>query len=112
VLIVRVDGQLHYANVRTVRGRVQAMIAGMEPPPRPVILDSAAWDHIDGTSTDMLKSLVKELQWKDIDVYLAEVHAPVLDDARRSGLVEIIGEDHVHPTVNSAVTSLESKEIT
>lgn len=108
VLIVRVDAQLYYANALTVRDRVKAMIADMETPPRAVILDSAAWDEIDVTSTDVIKGLVKELHGNGIDVYLAEVHAPVLEYGRQTGLLEAIGEDHVFPTVDLAVRHLET----
>jgi len=107
VLIVRVNAQLYYANALTVRDRVKAMIAEMESPPRAVIFDSTAQDQIDVTSTDIIKSLVKELHGKGIDVYLAEVHAPVLEHARKTGLLESIGEDHVFPTVDLAVRSCE-----
>jgi sulfate permease, SulP family len=107
VLIVRLDGQLYYANALTVKDRVKTFIAQMESPPRAVIIDSAAQDQIDVTSTDMLKSLVKELHGKDIDVYLAEVHTPVLEHGRRMGLLELIGEDHVFPTVDAAVRFFE-----
>jgi MFS superfamily sulfate permease-like transporter len=108
VLIVRVDAQLYYANALTVRDRVKAMLADMETPPRAVILDSAAWDEIDVTSTDVIKGLVKELHEKGIDVYLAEVHAPVLEYGRQMGLLEAIGEDHVFPTVDLAVQRIET----
>lgn len=108
VLIVRVDAQLYYANALTVRDRVKAMIADMEAPPRAVILDSAAWDQIDLTSVDVIKGLVKELHGSGIDVYLAEVHAPVLEYSRQTGLLESIGEDHVFPTVDLAVRSLDT----
>ena len=70
VLIVRVDGQLYYANALTVRDRVKAMIAELASPPRAVILDFTAWDEIDVTSTDVIKGLVKELHGNGIDVYL------------------------------------------
>jgi anti-anti-sigma factor len=106
VLIVRVDGQLYYANALTVRDRVKAMIAELASPPRAVILDSAAWDEIDVTSTDVLKGLVKELHENGIDVYLAEVHAPVLEYGRQTGLLAAIGEDHVYPTVDAAVRAI------
>jgi sulfate permease, SulP family len=109
VLIVRVDGQLYYANALTVRERVKAMIGAMPSPPKALILDSNAWDQIDLTSTDMLKSLVKELQGKGIAVYLAEVHAPVLEYSRQLGLLALIGEDHVCPTVDAAVRDIEAK---
>jgi MFS superfamily sulfate permease-like transporter len=108
VLIVRLDGQLYYANALTVRDRVKAMIAEMDAPPRAVIFDAAAQDAIDVTSTDVLKGLVKALHGKGIDVYVAEVHAPVLEYGRQTGLLEAFGEDHVFPTVDAAVRSLEA----
>ena len=107
VLIVRVDAQLYYANALTVRDRVKAMIAELASPPRAVILDSTAWDEIDVTSTDVIKGLVKELHGNGIDVYWAEVHAPVLEYGRQTGLFAAIGEDHVFATVDAAVRAIE-----
>jgi MFS superfamily sulfate permease-like transporter len=109
VLIVRVDGQLYYANALTVKNRVKDMIAEMGSPPRAVILNASAWYEIDVTSSDVLKGLVTELHGKGIDVYMAEVHVPVLDYGRRTGLLESIGEDHVFPTVDLAVRSIETE---
>ena len=111
VLIVRLDAQVYYANALTVRDLVKAMIADMESPPRAVIFDSSAQDEIDVTSTDVIKGLFKELHGRGIQVYLAEVHAPVLDQGRKTGLLESIGEDHVFPTVDLAVRSIESTRI-
>jgi len=37
---------------------------------------------------------------------LADAHAPLLDDARRMGLLDVIGEDHVFPTVDAVVTEV------
>ena len=107
VLIVRVDTQLYYANALTVRDSVKALIADMESPPRAVIFDSTAWDEIDVTSTDVFRSLMKELHEKGIEVYWAEVHEPVLEHARQTGLLDAIGEDHVYPTVDAAVRAIE-----
>ena len=109
VLIVRVDAQLYYANALTVRDRVKAMVAEMASPPRAVIIDATAWDQIDLTSTEVIKGLVKELRGNGIAVYFAEVHAPVLEYGRKMGLVDFIGEDHILPTVDAAVRSLEAK---
>ena len=110
VLIVRLDGQLYYANALTVRDRVKAMIADMEAPPRAVIFDAVSQDQIDVTGTDVLKGLLKELHGKGIDVYVAEVHTPVLEYGRQTGLLEAFGEDHIFPTVDAAVRSLEAKQ--
>jgi SulP family sulfate permease len=109
VLIVRIDAQLYYANALTVRDRVKEMIAGMETPLRAVIIDASAQEEIDVTSTDILKGLVKELHGKGIDVYFADVHAPVLELSRKNDLLESVGEDHVFLTVDAAVKMIESK---
>ena len=109
VLIVRIDGQLYYANALTVRDRVKAMIAEMKSPPRAVIFDASAQDQIDVTGVEMVKGLVQELHGKGIDVYLADVHAPVIEHGRRTGLLESIGEDHIFPTVDLAVRSIETE---
>jgi MFS superfamily sulfate permease-like transporter len=108
VLIVRLDAQVYYANALTVRDLVKTMIAEMESPPHAVIFDASAQDEIDVTSTDVIKSLFKELQENGIGVYLAEVHAPVLEHSSRAGLLESIGKDHVFPTVDLAVHSIEA----
>ena len=109
VLIVRLDAQLYYANALTVRDRVKEMVAGMETPLRAVIFDASAQEEIDVTSTDIIKGLVKELHGKGIDVYIADVHAPVLEHGRKTGLLESIGEDHVFLTVDAAVKMIEAK---
>ena len=100
---------MYYANALTVRDRVKAMIAEMPTPPRAVILDAASQDQIDVTGTDVLKGLFKELHAKGIAVYVAEVHAPVLEYGRQTGLLEALGEDHVFPTVDAAVRMIEAK---
>ncbi len=108
VLIVRVDAQLYYANALTVRDHVKAMLAEMETPPRALIFDASAQDEIDVTSTNIIKSLYNELHGKGIEVYIADAHAPVLEHGRKTGLLELIGEDHVFPTVDAAVRMLEA----
>jgi len=109
VLIVRLDGQLYYANAQTYRNGVKAMIEEMgSPPPRAVIIDSSAWYQIDVTSVDTIGQLLKELNGKGIDVYLADVHVPVLESGRQMGLLEAIGEDHLFPTVDAAVGYVEN----
>jgi len=106
VLIVRLDAQLYYANALTVRDRVKAMIAEMETPPRAVIFDASSQEQIDVTSTDILRGLLKELHGKGIAVYVAELHLPVLEYGRQTGLLEVLGEDHVFPTVDAAVRAV------
>jgi SulP family sulfate permease len=108
VLIVRIDGQVYYANALTVRDRVKAMIAEMESPPRAVIFDFGAQEMIDVTSRDIARGLTKELHGNGIEVCLADVHAPVLEIGGKMGLLETVGQDRVFPTVDAAVHSVET----
>ncbi len=108
VLIPRLDGPLYYANALTFRDGVKALVDRAEPPPKAVIFDFSAQDELDLTSTDMMESLVKELLGKGMVVAMADVHAPVRETSRTRGLVELIGEDNMYPTVDAAVRALDA----
>jgi len=107
VLIVRIDAQMYYANAMTVRDHIKTLIAGMRPLPRAVVIDLGAQDAIDVTSTDIIKGWVKELHGNGIVVYMADVHAPVLEAASKTGLLDSIGKNHVFPTLDAAVRFIE-----
>jgi MFS superfamily sulfate permease-like transporter len=107
VLIVRLDAPLYYANALTARDRVKAMISDAAPTPTAIVFDAEGQDDLDFTSAQMLKGLVSELSDRGMAVYFAEVHAPVLDRALATGVLEVIGDGHVLPTVDLAVRAIE-----
>jgi sulfate permease, SulP family len=107
VLIARLDAPLYYANALTARDRLMALVREATPPPRAVVLDAEGQDTLDLTSAEMLKGLVTRLRASGIEVYVANVHAPVRERARLTGLLEIVGADHVLPTVDLAVREAE-----
>ena len=75
--------------------------------PGAVVLDSAGQDSLDITSAEVLKGLLVELKDKGIEIYVAELHGPVREFGQRTGLIEMIGEDHIFPTVDAAVRFIE-----
>lgn len=108
VLILRLDAQIYYANALTAREEVKALVAESSTPVKAVIWDIAGQDSLDFTSAEVLKGMILELKEKGIEVYVAEVHAPVEEFGRRTGLAQLIGEGHEFPTVNAAVGFIES----
>jgi MFS superfamily sulfate permease-like transporter len=106
VLIVRPDAPLYYANALTFRDQVNAMVRDREAPPRAVILDLSAQDQLDLTTTETLKGLVKQLDERGIQMVLADVHTPVLDKVRASGLFGSAVDDRVFRTVDAAVRTV------
>jgi MFS superfamily sulfate permease-like transporter len=107
VLIVRLDAPIYYANALTVRERIKALLAETQPPPHTMVVDAAGQDSLDITTAEALKGLVVELKEKGIDYYVAEVHAPVREFGERTELLEVIGDDHIFPTVDAAVRFIE-----
>jgi MFS superfamily sulfate permease-like transporter len=107
ILIVRLDAPIYYANALTVRGWIKDQVADTQPLPHAVVMDVAGQDSLDVTTAEALKGLVVELKEKRIDYYVAEVHAPVLEFGQRTELLELIGEDHIFPTVDAAVRAIE-----
>jgi MFS superfamily sulfate permease-like transporter len=103
LLIVRLDAPLYYANALTVRDGVRQLIENSAPPPKVIVFDLAVQDDLDITSAEMLIRLVRDLNARGIGAYAADVHATVLEDSRRLRLLDVIGDDHVFPTVDAAV---------
>jgi sulfate permease, SulP family len=107
VIILRLDAPIYYASALTVRGRIKTLVDEAGPSLRAVVLDAAGQDSLDVTSAEVLKGLVVELRDKGIDYYVAELHLPVKDFGQRAGLLDLIGEDHLFPTIDAAVRSIE-----
>ncbi len=108
VLILRLDAPMYYANALTVRERIKALVEESEQPPRAVIFVATVQDELDITSVEVLKGLVKDLHGKGIGFYVSELHAPVREFGRRTGLLDLIGEENVFPTVDLAVRFIET----
>jgi high affinity sulfate transporter 1 len=106
VLALRLESPLFYANATPVRDLIKALVGACDPPPRVLILDAGANDRLDITSADMLIELVRTMQSAGVDVALADLRQPVVDMAKRVGLVEQLGENRIFFTIDAAVQAL------
>jgi|GEM_PF-2482835 len=71
-------------------------------------LPEANWaTFIVGVVAMVLRRLLKELRDQKVAVYVTHLHEPVLEHGRKTGLIDVIGEDHIFPTVDLAVRSAE-----
>jgi len=106
LLVLRLEATLFYANATLVRDRIKYLVGASDPLPRAVILELTANAALDITSAEMLEQLTTTLRSAGIDVALADLRRPVIDMARRTGLVETLGEDRIFVTVGEAVRTL------
>jgi high affinity sulfate transporter 1 len=104
LVIVRPTLPIYYGNARAVRDRIREFVRDSDPPARAVVLDLDGNDGLDLTSAEMLTQEVEALRASDVDVMIATL----LTMARRTGLLDRIGEANVFPTIGAAVTAFES----
>jgi high affinity sulfate transporter 1 len=110
LLIVRPDAPIYYANALTVQKQIKGMLEETLPPPRAILLDAAGQDELDITSAEVLKSFLSELKEKGIGYYVAGLHITVLEFGQNMGLLELLPEDHLFPTVDAAVRFFVTSE--
>jgi high affinity sulfate transporter 1 len=106
LLVVRLQTTLFYANANLVRDRIKYIVGASDPLPRAVIVEPAANDVLDITSAEMLDHLITTLRTAGIDFALADTRQPVIEMARRTGLLDTIGEDRIFHTIPEAVQAL------
>jgi len=60
-------------------------------------------DFIDAEGADAMKQIAQAGHDHGIDLHLARVKPDVLDVLERNGVVDLIGTEHIHPNIASAV---------
>jgi sulfate permease, SulP family len=106
LLVLRLESPLFYANATPIRDRIKALVGATDPLPRALILDVGANEQLDITSAEMLDELTGTMHSAGIDVALADVRQPLVDMARRFGLLAQLGADRTFHTVDEAIHAL------
>ncbi|MET0526500.1 MAG: SulP family inorganic anion transporter [Nocardioides sp.] len=102
VLVVRVEASLVFSNAEYVRDQVRALVAGMTPVPRLVVIDGQTTPSIDVTAAAMLTLLRGDLQRVGSDLALAHSIGQVRDVLRTA---ETEGEPPIYATIEDALAS-------
>jgi len=108
VLILRVFGELYYANALTVRDEIRKRVEAAHPPVTALILEIGDQDLIDLTTVEVIKRWGDGLRAAGIEVYLTDVQDSVLDICHDHGLMDVITEQHIFPTTALAVRHIEA----
>ena len=103
LVILRVDGELFFANARWFRKTVRALVREQTPPVREVLVHAGAVPYLDTTAGTMLEELIAELSDSGVELHFARVTTSLYGDLERNGIVELVGGDHFHETVAAGV---------
>jgi high affinity sulfate transporter 1 len=103
LVILRVDGELFFANARWFRDVVRSLVRGQTPPVRELLVHAGAVPHVDTTAADMLRSLIKELDEAGVSLAFARATTGLVHDLERNGITMLVGDDLFYDTVAAGV---------
>lgn len=109
LVIYRYDAPLCFANADNFRRRALAAIRAESTPVEWFVLNTEAIVEIDITAVDMLIELHRELTAQQITVAMARVKQDFYVQLNQSGLVDLIGQDRLYPTLHTAIAAFHSR---
>ena len=103
LVILRVDGELFFANASWFRETVRSVSRAQTPPVREVLVHAGAVPYLDTTAAAMLKDVIADLDADDIELHFARVTTSLHENLERNGLAKLVAPGHFHETVAAGV---------
>lgn len=103
LMLYRFDAPLFFANARVFQERLFARLAERAEPPRRVIIAAEPMIDVDTTAADVLAETIERLKACGIEVGFAELKHLVRERLARYGIIDLVGERMLFPTIGSAV---------
>jgi SulP family sulfate permease len=110
LLVYRFEAPLFFANVGWFRQRLRRAMDRNPGAERWVVIDFEGIGSVDATAVEGLCELIDELHDERVVVGTARASHIVVGQLRRGGVIERIGEDNVHATINRAVHAFREAE--
>ncbi|KAF3434995.1 hypothetical protein FNV43_RR22082 [Rhamnella rubrinervis] len=117
ILIVRVDSAIYFSNSSYIKERMLRWLTDEElmnkendqPKIEYLIVEMSPVTDIDTSGIHALEELYRALQKKDVQLVLANPGPVVMEKLHVSEFANIIGEDHIFPSVADAVQICDPK---
>jgi sulfate permease, SulP family len=105
VLLLRVDESLYFANTQKLQTVTTAYLHN-RPEMAYLVLAGTSINDIDASALETLEELNLQLSAAGVSMHLAGFKVPVLEALRNTLLMQMIGPDRTHLTVNGAVAAI------
>jgi sulfate permease, SulP family len=106
--VVRFDGPLFFANASyledQIRNRRQSKIDLKH-----IIISASSINDIDASGEEALSLTVDRVRSAGIDISLSGVNRSVMKVLKKTHLLVKIGEDHIYPTIENAISSIHAQ---
>jgi high affinity sulfate transporter 1 len=104
ILVIALSAPIYFVNASYLRANLMETIMAKEEPCQYVIIEGHGVIDIDFTGSEMLQQLIIDLRGRGIDLAIARMNSErALEAARRTGLLDALGENHVFRSVEEAV---------
>jgi MFS superfamily sulfate permease-like transporter len=77
-----------------------------EPTVHTVIFSPEVLHQLDVTSVEMITELIGWMRARSIDVWVTHVHADLMTESDRIGLIELVGADHIAADIPEVLARL------
>jgi len=110
LVIYRQTGSLIFSNAAAFSSQARALLwARTDPPASVLVVDCEQMADMDVTGAEEIVGLNEELRASDVEMWLVRLHGAALTTAQNAGVVEVVGEENIMPTVRVAGQRLRSR---
>jgi MFS superfamily sulfate permease-like transporter len=110
VLVFSPGAPLNFTNATFVRRKLLQAVDAMAEPCRLVVIEANGIIDVDFTGSQVLQDVMSELRRRNIDVAMARLESiRAQHTVARTGLITVLGEDHLFRSVDDAVRTLSRR---
>jgi MFS superfamily sulfate permease-like transporter len=106
--VVRFDGPLFFANASYLEDQIRNR-RQTKKELKHIIISSSGINDIDASGEEALSLTVDRVRSAGIDISLSGVNRSVMNVLKRTHLIVKIGEDHIYPTVEEAISAVHDR---
>ena len=105
VSLVRFEGPLFFANASYLEDKIMELMR-TRPKLKHIVIVSNGINDIDATGEEALSLLVDRVRSAGIDISMSGINEAVMQVLKRTHFPEKIGEDHIFPTMERAISAV------
>ncbi len=106
--VVRFDGPLFFANASYLEDQIRNR-RRTKKGLKHIVISASGINDIDASGEEALSLTVERVRSAGIDISFAGVNRSVLNVIKRTHLIVKIGEDHIYPTVEEAISAIHAE---
>jgi SulP family sulfate permease len=110
IVLFRFDGQLYFGNKDYFKSSLLQAIEERGTSVNKIILNVEPMNYIDSSAAFMLRQLLEDLGSKNISVAMAGPIGPIRDILKRSGIVDLLGQEAFYENTHSAYLSAKEDQ--